>query len=150
MSIINAIESGDNTELAAFLREIYRRAMTDADFRETALNDPEAAFEAVGGSLKNWSIKFVDSEEGIDDVFMLPPSVNTASELSEEDSKPSPEVPSIPLTTMKAVAPLPPKVRSWCSTSPDAQEVSRGVGIMDVVSALVSPFAVQSLRFICP
>jgi hypothetical protein len=85
MSIINAIESGDNTELASCLREIYRRAMTDADFRETALNDPEAAFEAVGGSLKNWNVKFVDAEEGIDDVFMLPPSVDAASELSEEE-----------------------------------------------------------------
>ncbi len=83
--VINAIESGDHPELATLLREIYRRSMTEPEFRALALNDATAAFEAVGGTLTNWNIKFVDSEEGIEDVFMLPPAIETAPELTAEE-----------------------------------------------------------------
>ena len=83
--IINAIENGDHPELATSLREIYRRAMTEPEFRTLALNDAAAAFEAVGGTLTGWNIKFIESEDGVEDVFVLPPAIETAPELTAED-----------------------------------------------------------------
>ena len=85
--IINAIANGDEQgkQLATMLREVYRRAMTDPTYRELALNDATAALRAAGGGFKGWNFKFIEAEEGVEDVFVLPPAIETAPELSEEE-----------------------------------------------------------------
>jgi hypothetical protein len=81
--LISAIEEADNFTEA--LREVYKRAATDPEYRELALNDPKAAFDAIGADIEGWDLKFVEPEEGVDDVLQLPEAVETAPELSEEE-----------------------------------------------------------------
>ena len=80
--IISAIE---NPELKHALKEIYKRAATDPDFRAVALEDARAAFQAVGFTLGTWSVRFVEPSDESDDVLQLPPAIEVTADLSEEE-----------------------------------------------------------------
>ena len=80
--IISALQ---NSEFRHALKELYKRAATDPDFRQLALQDPAAAFQEVNYTIRDWSIQFVEPKEGVDDVLQLPPAIEVTPELSEEE-----------------------------------------------------------------
>lgn len=67
------------------LGEIYRRAGTDADFRQLCIDNPGAAFAAVGNYVlpADVRLRFIEKPEEI--VFVLPPLTATDGSISEED-----------------------------------------------------------------
>lgn len=72
-------------EFRESLKELYKRAATDPDFRQRALHDSAAAFAEVGYTMRSWKIEFVEAKEGIDDVLQLPPAIEVTPELTEEE-----------------------------------------------------------------
>lgn len=80
--IISAIE---NPDIKYALKEVYKRAATDPEFRALALDDAKAAIEEVGYEASTWEVRFAEPEEGVDDVLFLPPAIEEPSELSEDE-----------------------------------------------------------------
>ena len=72
-------------EFRESLKEVYKRAATDPDFRQLALHDAAAAFKEVGYTTRNWTIEFVEAKEGVDDVLQLPPAIEVTPDLTEEE-----------------------------------------------------------------
>jgi hypothetical protein len=69
------------------LQTITTRAAVDNEFRSQLISDPRGAVaEAVGVQLpETFRIKFVEKEQGLDAMVVLPDYVPEAAELSEEE-----------------------------------------------------------------
>lgn len=80
--IINIL---DNEEARIAIKEVYKRAATDAEYREQLKEDPAAAFDAVGLNLGDWNVKFVEPTEEYDDVMQLPGLIEESADLSVEE-----------------------------------------------------------------
>lgn len=71
---------------APFLTEIFKRAATDPEFRQLALNDAKAAFDAVEAELNGLNLKFVEAgEDDATHILVLPPATESPPELTEEE-----------------------------------------------------------------
>ena len=73
-------------EAQQVVKEIVRRATTEADFRQMALNDPAKAVEVVAGKPlpAGVSVKVFDGE-GATFSLVLPPLKADVSELSDQE-----------------------------------------------------------------
>ena len=67
------------------LGELYRRAATDADFRQLLMQDPAKAFAAVGNFALPTEVRlrFIEKPEEI--VFILPPLTSGDGSISEDE-----------------------------------------------------------------
>lgn len=80
--ILSAIQ---DDQFKQALKDVYMRAVTDPEYRQLALNDAKAAFEQVGFQSNQWNVSFAENDPSVDDVFFLPPAVETAEELSDAE-----------------------------------------------------------------
>jgi hypothetical protein len=69
------------------LQQITSRAAVDGEFRARLLGDPHAAVqEAVGIQLpETFRIRFIEKDQGLDAMVILPDLIDEAAELSEEE-----------------------------------------------------------------
>jgi len=67
------------------LKNVYKRAATEPDFRQLVLSDPKSAFAEIGYDIKDWSVRFSEPQEGVDDVLQLPPAIEVTADLTEEE-----------------------------------------------------------------
>ena len=73
-------------EVNAAIREVHKRAVVDAEFRQLAVRDAQAAMAAVKPGLKTpYQIKFVDNHGSSTRIVVLPDPVSGADALSAEE-----------------------------------------------------------------
>jgi hypothetical protein len=75
----------ENEEARIAIKEVYKRAATDAEYREQLKEDPAAAFDAVGLNLGDWNVKFTEPTEEYDDIMQLPSLIDESEDLSVEE-----------------------------------------------------------------